>query len=193
MRVVFNILLIFSLTLPLFKVNNNNSTEKAVDYIKEELLNGSWGMVANQVINFTEKIMTEKKEEQTGVINNIKYSLTTGYGVGFSSIGAGIVAWNNYRFNNYDIVPILPLFIILTILVQVFFHNYFYKTRNAILSVLNMLLALSIFGNCIGNELYSGYLFGMLIFLLIQISYMIYFYWFPYKRVTVGSSENQKF
>lgn len=148
-------------------------------------------MIANQVINFTEKMIKEKNEEQSGVLNNIKHSITTGYGVGFSSIGAGIIAWKNYRFNNYNIVPILPLFIILTIFVQVFFHNYFYKTRNAILSVLNMLLALSIFGNCIGNEVYSGYLFGILIFLLIQISYMIFFYWFPYKKITVENSENQ--
>jgi hypothetical protein len=191
MRIIFTALLALCLTLPLFKVKNNNSTDTAIDYIKEKMLDGNWGMIANQVIDISEKVIQKEKESKKGVFNKIKNSILTGYGVGFSSIGAAVISWNNYRFNKFELVPILPLFIIFTILIQVFFHNYFYKKRNAILSVLNMLLALSVFGNCIGHENYSGYLIGILIFIVIQISYMVYFYWFPYKISITESDENQ--
>lgn len=191
MRIVFTIMLVLSLTLPLFKVKIDNSTDNTIDYIKEKVLDGNWGMIANEVIDITEKVLQKEKESKVGVFAKIKNSIISGYGVGFSSIGAAVVSWNNYRFNRFELVPSLPLFIILMILIQIFFHNYFYKKRNAILSVLNMLIALSIFGNCIRNENYSGYLFGILLFLLVQISYMVYFYWFPYKDVTIESDESQ--
>jgi hypothetical protein len=181
MRIGFTLLLIVSLTLPLFQVKSNSSTHSAIDYIKEKVLDGNWGMIANQVINITESAFEERRTNQEGVFSKIKNAIITGYGNGFSSIGAVLITWNNYRFDRFELVPTLPLFIIFIITIQVLFHNYFYKRRNAILSVLSMLLVLSVFGNCIGHESYSSHLTGLLLFVAVQIAYMIYFYWFPYK------------
>lgn len=190
MRILFSVLLALSLTSPLFEVQNNNSTDTAIEYLKDQLLDGSWGTIANQVIKVSEKVFEEKNESRKGIIQATKYNIITGYGIGFSSIGAIEVSWNNYRFNRYDLVPIIPLFIVLATILQIIFHHFFYKNRNSILSVINMLLSLSVFGNCIGHENYSGYLIGMIILMLIQTSYMIYFYWFPYKEVTMQHNEN---
>lgn len=191
MRVIFTILLLLSLTIPIFQVKSNNPTDNAIDYIKEKVLDGNWGTIAKEVINISEKALRTESEQKKSFLARVSNPILTGYGVGYSSIGAAMVSWNNYRFERIDIVPILPLFIIVTILFQMIFHNYFYKNRNAILSVINMMLALSIFGNCIGHEYYSGYLTGILLFLIIQISYMIYFYWFPFKNITTVYDENQ--
>lgn len=191
MRIIFSLLLLFSLTLPLFQVNKNSSTDTAIDYLKDKLLDGNWGMLANQVINISEKVLQKENATERKFIPKVKQNIITGYGIGFSSIGAAIVSWNNYRFNRFELVPIIPLFMIFTILLQVFFHRYFYRKRNAILSIINMLLSLSVFGNCIGHENYSGYLVGLLIFILIQITYMIYFYWFPYKNIILENYESQ--
>lgn len=191
MRLFFSILLLLSLTIPLFQVKNNNSTDTAIEYLKERLLDSNWGTIANHVINITEKVIQEEKSLDKGFVYSLKQNIITGYGVGFSSIGALVVTWNNYRFGRFDLVPIIPLIMILTILLQLIFHQYFYKNRNAILSIINMLLSLSVFGNCIGHDTYSGYLLGILIFILIQTSYMIYFYWFPYKEITTVKNENQ--
>lgn len=182
MRIIFSVLLILSLSAPLFKVQNNTSTDTAIEYLKDQLLDGRWGTIANQVIKVSEKVLEEKNESKKGFIPSIKYNIVTGYGVGFSSIGSMEVAWNNYRFDRYDLVPIIPLFIIIATLLQLIFHQYLYRNRNSILSIINMLLTLSVFGNCIGHDNYSGYLLGIIVFMLIQTSYMIYFYWFPYKK-----------
>lgn len=184
MRIVFSILLLFSLTIPLFQVKNNSSTDSAIEYVKDKLLKGNWGTIANQVITFSEKVLQEKEDSKKNITSKVKNNIITGYGIGFSSIGAVLATWNNHRFNRYEEVTIIPLFIILATLLQLIFHNYFYKSRNAIISIINMLLSLSVFGNCIGHENYSGYIIGIIVFLLIQISYMVYFYWFPYKNVT---------
>lgn len=191
MRIVFSILLLFSLTLPFFRINNNSSTDSAIEFVKDKLLQGGWGSIANEVITFSEKVIQEEKNSKTGVIGKTKHYIITGYGIGFSSIGALLATWNNYRFNRYEIVTIIPLFIILSTLLQLIFHNYFYKNRNAIIAIINMLLSLSVFGNCIGHENYTGYLYGIIAFLLIQISYMIYFYWFPYEKITKQDNEIQ--
>lgn len=183
MRILFTVLLILSLTFPLFQVKSDRPTDRLIDFAKEKILDGNWGMITNELIEVTEKLIKEDKETEEGLISKTKNTVITGYGVGFSSIGAAVVSWNNYRFKTFEIVPILPLFIIFTVLLQILFHGYLYRSRNAILSVLNMLLAVSIFGNCIGNENYSGYLNGVILFMIIQVSYMIYFYWFPYKKV----------
>lgn len=190
MRITFSILLLFSLTLPLFQVKNSNRTDTAIDYIKDKLLESSWGSIANQVINLSEKVLQEENEVEKGYASLIKQKIITGYGVGFSSIGALIVSWNNYRFDRFDLVPIIPLFMIILTLLQLILHQYLYRNRNAILSVINMLLSLSVFGNCIGHNNYSGYLLGIVVFILIQISYMIYFYWFPFKKITVVKNES---
>jgi O-antigen/teichoic acid export membrane protein len=190
MRIIFSSLLLFSLTLPLFQVNNN-STDTAIDYLKDKLLYGNWGMIANQVINISEKVLQKENASERTFISRVKQNIITGYGIGFSSIGAAIVSWNNYRFNRFELVPIIPLFMIFTILLQVFFHRYFYRKRNALLSIINMLLSLSVFGNCIGHENYSGHLVGLLIFIVIQITYMVYFYWFPYKNIILENNESQ--
>lgn len=194
MRIIFSILLLFSLTLPLFEVKNNSSTDRAIDYLKDKILDSNWGSVANQVINLSEKVLKEKeeKENEKGLASRLKQSITTGYGVGYSSVGAFVISWNNFRFGRFDIVPIIPLIMILVIILQVTFHPFFYRNRNAILLIVNMLLSLSVFGNCIGHDNYSGHLIGIVIFILIQISYMIYFYWFPYKEITVVKNENQE-
>ncbi|PHR49264.1 MAG: hypothetical protein COA32_04215 [Fluviicola sp.] len=191
MRIIFSILLALSLTLPLFKVQNNNSTETAIEYLKDQLLDSNWGTIANQAIKFSEKVLEEKKEPKKGLFPALKYNIVTGYGIGFSSIGAIEVALNNYRFDRYDLVPIIPLFIIIATLLQLIYHQSLYRNRNSILSIINMLLTLSVYGNCIGHENYSGYLLGIIIFMLIQTSYMIYFYWFPYNKVIVENDGNQ--
>lgn len=191
MRILFTLFLLISLTFPLFQVKSNSSADSAIEYVKDKMLDGNWGKIANEVIDFTEKALKKEKALNNSSFSTIKNSILTGYGVGFSSIGATVVTWNNYRFNRFEIVPLLPITIILIVLLQVICHNYFYKKRNAILSVINMLLALSIFGNCIGNDNYTGYLIGIVLFLIVQISYMIYFYWFPYNKVIVENDGNQ--
>ena len=152
MRLIFTLLLLTSLTFPLFQVKSNSPTDSAIDYVKEKMLNGNWGKIANEVIDFTEKAIKKEEASNSGVFSTIKNSILSGYGVGFSSIGATVVTWNNYRFNRFEIVPLLPIFIILIVLTQVLFHSYFYKKRNAILSVTNMLLALQ----AIYSELYCS-------------------------------------
>jgi hypothetical protein len=172
-------------------VKNNNSTDTAIEYIKDKILDDNWGTIANQVIHISEKVIQDESRTEVGLISKLKQNIITGYGAGFSSVGALIVTWNNYRFGRFDLVPTIPLLMTLAILLQLIFHNYFYRNRNAILSIINMLLSLSVFGNCIGHDNYSGYLLGIVVFILIQISYMIYFYWFPFKEVTMPDNESQ--
>lgn len=190
MRIVFTLLLLISLTLPLFTVKKN-ITDSVSDYAFDKIAEGNWGTIANRVLDFIE-ITKDKNENQTkNIIDRLKNGILTGYGLGFSSIGASFMVWNNYRYGKIDIVPILPVVIIFLTLIQISFHNYFYRNRNSIIGIFNMLLVLSVFGNCIRHAQYSGYLNGLLIFLAIQILYMGYFYWFPYKKTIKVHDENQ--
>lgn len=190
MRIIFSFLLLTSLTCPLFTIKNN-PTDTAYEFIKDKISAGEWGNIANHVLNIatsTNNVEHEKKN----IFYQIKDQISSGYGNGISSIGAVFIVWNNYRYDQVDVVPILPVFIIILTLVQLFYHSYFYKNRNSIISIMNMILVLYVFGNCIGHEYYSGYFVGTLIFLAIQITYMIYFYWFPYISVKDECGEIQK-
>lgn len=80
MRIVFTVLLVLSLTLPVFQVKSGNATHSALDYIRENVLDGNWGRIADRVINITEKAFEEKeKSERSTAYSKIKNAIITGY------------------------------------------------------------------------------------------------------------------
>lgn len=183
LRILFALVLLFSITLPLFERKHSDfeMVEDSFEYAAKKWAEGAWSFITDAVITIKDKIIEEDEVMPKSSWEKTLDQFYTGYGYGVSSLGGAKKAWNNYKHKEYHVIPILTVSIVVITLIQIIFLNTLYKRRNPILGFINILLVLSIFGNCISSDKYDGLLYGSLIFVLIHSIYMLFFYYYKPK------------
>jgi hypothetical protein len=160
-------LLIFSCTLPLFKreTSDFDLLEKGISGVAEQISEKGWGIVGDAMSAIKDKLFEDEVVRPPSRFERWEERLLTGYGYGFSAIGAANKFTHDSRFGEFSTIAFIS-FLQLALVVMITL-TLFIRAIQQLRGFLSLLLLLAIiyqFGELTATVDYASITWGMTLF-----------------------------
>jgi hypothetical protein len=175
-KLLFFFAFLLSLSLPVFKreTSDFDLVEKGVSSVIEQIGEKTWGIFSDALTAVKDKLFEDEKPIPPTWSERWKERIFTGFGYGFSPIGAVDKALHDEKFNTIHWparIGLIQCFLTAIILILLFIPKIQHYTRIAAL----LLLLVTIFqlGLLIEDKEYASLTYGVLLFCLPAVTLIL--------------------
>jgi hypothetical protein len=175
-RLLFFFAFLLSLSLPVFKreTSDFDLVEKGVSSVIEQIGEKTWGIFSDALTAVKDKLFEDEKPIPPTWAERWKERIYTGFGYGFSPIGAMEKALHDHKFNTIHWparMGVLQCFLTVFILILFFIpklHHYI-----GILALILLLVTIFQLGLLVGDKEYTSLTYGILLFCLPAVTLIL--------------------